>query len=290
MTEHDYYTVQAISASGLKALKKSPAHYRAMVDEPYESTPGQLLGNATHCAILEPELFDTRYTVMPDGLDRRSKEGKEAYARILASGKEALKPADMSDIRAMQESALTHPAYAQILTLSPRIEVEFYFDITHEQYEFISTLSPVRAKIKPDLIIPPCDEYPNGLVLDLKTCGDARTHEFGRTAIRMDMHIQAAFYVENLARIWGVDCAPEFRWLAIETKRPHLNRMYKATRTFLDKGREEVDTLLQLYVDCLSRNEWEGYTHEVDELEMPDWFYSEGEVKVEFFNDEKSDT
>ena len=105
----DYYQIDAISASGLKAMKKSPAHYRAMVDEPYETTPGQILGSATHCAILEPELFDTRYTVMPDGLDLRSKAGKEAYALIQAAGKERLSQVQMDDIRAMQTSALAHP-------------------------------------------------------------------------------------------------------------------------------------------------------------------------------------
>ena len=192
MTKPNYYQIDAISASGLKALKKSPAHYRAMVDEPYETTPGQILGSATHCAILEPELFDTRYTVMPDGLDLRSKAGKEAYALIQAAGKERLSQVQMDDIRAMQTAALAHPVYARLLELGHMTEQEFYWDMPE---------TAIRAKMKPDLIIPPCSEYPNGLVLDLKTCGSAISREFARTAIRMDMHIQAAFYVDNLARI-----------------------------------------------------------------------------------------
>lgn len=280
----DYYSVNAISASGLKAIKRSPAHYRAMMDEPPDTTPGQIIGSATHCAILEPELFDTRYTVMPDGLDRRSKEGKEAYARIIASGKEALSQGAMADIRAMQEAALAHPAYARILTLAPQYEAEFYINRMGDGWR------EYKTKMKPDLIIPPCAEFPNGLVLDLKTCGSASTREFARAAIRMDMHIQAAFYVDNLARIWSTREVPEFWWMAIETKRPHLNCLYRASAGFIDKGREEVDTLLQTYVQCLTDDEWPGYTREVSELEIPDWFYSEGEVKVDFINDEESDT
>lgn len=274
----DYYTTKAISASGLKALKKSPAHYRAMMDEPPDTSPGQLLGSATHCAILEPELFDTRYTVMPDGLDRRSKEGKEAYARIIASGKEALKPSDMDDIRAMQASVLAHPVYAHLLTLPHEVEAERYWALEG---------TGLSAKMKPDLIVPPCDEYQNGLIVDLKTCGDARKRDFARTAIRMDMHIQAAFYVDNMTHWWKVDGQPEFWWLAIEAKRPYLNCIHKASKEFIERGREEVDTLLQLYVDCVFRDEWEGYTREVVELEIPDWFYSDGEVKVELINDDE---
>jgi hypothetical protein len=288
MTEPNYYTVDAISASGLKALKKSPAHYRAMADEPFETTPGQIVGSATHCAILEPELFDTRYTVMPDGLDLRSKAGQEAYALIQAAGKERLSQVQMDDIRAMQSAAMAHPVYARLLELDAQYEAEFYFSaMLVDQSSLL--VSGVPAKMKPDLIIPPCPEYPNGLVLDLKTCGSALSREFARTAIRMDMHIQAAFYVDNLARIWGTDDTPEFWWMAIETKRPHLNCMYAATRAFLDKGREEVDTMLQLYVDCTSSGEWHGYTREVEELDIPTWFYDEGEVKVEFLEDDSDD-
>ena len=281
MTKPDYYQIDAISASGLKALKKSPAHYRAMVDEPYETTPGQILGSATHCAILEPELFDTRYTVMPDGLDLRSKAGKEAYALIQAAGKERLSQVQMDDIRAMQTAALAHPVYARLLELGHMTEQEFYWDMPE---------TAIRAKMKPDLIIPPCSEYPNGLVLDLKTCGSAISREFARTAIRMDMHIQAAFYVDNLARIWGADCTPEFWWMAIETKRPHLNALYRASDGFIQSGRESVDTLLQLYVDCTSSGEWHGYTREVEELDIPAWFYDEGEVKVDFIDSDEENT
>lgn len=280
MNKSDYYKVQAISASGLKALKKSPAHFRAMLDEPYETTPGQLIGSATHCAILEPELFDARYTVMPEGLDRRSKEGKEAYARIIESGKEALSQTAMNDIRAMQAAALAHPVYARLMELDSWYEHEVIWDMrVHD--------TTIRAKMKPDLIVPPCQDYPNGLVLDLKTCGSAISREFARTAIRMDMHIQAAFYSDNLQRIIGTKEPPEFWWMAIETKRPHLNCLYRASNTFIQAGRDEVDRLLELYIQCNTRNEWEGYTREVCELDIPDWFYSDGEVKVELINEDE---
>jgi len=289
----DYYKVDAISASGLKAMKKSPAHYRAMVDEPYETTPGQILGSATHCAILEPELFDTRYTVMPDGLDLRSKAGKEAYALIQAAGKERLSQVQMDDIRAMQTSALAHPVYARLLEIGHMAEQEFYWDCgSCYPSVFGGMCHPTTpAKMKPDLIVPPCPEYPNGLVLDLKTCGSALSREFARTAIRMDMHIQAAFYVDNLAKIWGTNGIPEFWWMAIETKRPYLNALYRASDGFIQSGRENVDTMLQLYVDCISSGEWHGYTREVEELDIPAWFYDEGEgeVKVEFLDEENTD-
>jgi hypothetical protein len=54
------------------------------------------LGTATHCAILEPERFNSEYVAMPEGIDRRTTAGKQAYADLLASGAEILAADDMA--------------------------------------------------------------------------------------------------------------------------------------------------------------------------------------------------
>jgi hypothetical protein len=54
---------------------RSPAHYKAWLENPPEPTPAMALGRAFHCALLEPERFAATH-VVAEKFDRRTKEGK----------------------------------------------------------------------------------------------------------------------------------------------------------------------------------------------------------------------
>ena len=80
MNNEQYHAdTSAISASGLKLFMRSPAHYYAAYLDPNrverQPTPAMRLGTATHCAILEPTRFNAEYAVIPESIDRRTKEG-----------------------------------------------------------------------------------------------------------------------------------------------------------------------------------------------------------------------
>lgn len=259
----NYYDHPAISASGLKLIAQSPMHYWDKYinpdREPEEQTEAQLIGSATHCAVLEPHEFDNRYTVIPEGLDRRTKEGKAAFEAVIATGKTPLKFDAMKDIRAMQASAHAHPISRVIWgKMAPKFEQEFYFE-----------LDGTLAKMKPDLIIEPCDQFPSGLIIDLKTTTDASPAEFGRAVWNMDMAIQAAFYQRGFYS--QHQTVPEFLWLAQEKKRPYLCAYYSATQDVIDYGIREYTRLLAIYRECLSTGTWPGYSNQVTPLTLPAW-------------------
>ena len=67
-----------LSTSALKAFAKSPNHYIEYVNGERKATPAMELGSAIHCAILEPDEWHDRYTIVPK-VDRRTKAGKEAW-------------------------------------------------------------------------------------------------------------------------------------------------------------------------------------------------------------------
>jgi hypothetical protein len=66
----DYHHGPGISRSGLIELKRSPYHYwyRYLNPDykPETATLAQILGNALHTLILEPNEFEKRYFVMPE--------------------------------------------------------------------------------------------------------------------------------------------------------------------------------------------------------------------------------
>lgn len=68
-----YHSGVGISKSGLDLIRKSPAHYRAVVtaanDNERAPTAAQFLGTALHCLVLEPGEFTKEYTLAPSRAD-----------------------------------------------------------------------------------------------------------------------------------------------------------------------------------------------------------------------------
>src|SRR5690606_3808663 len=82
LTNEQYHAASGISRSQLMLLDKSPYHfwYEVLSGEALtkESTPSMNIGSAFHTLLLEPDLFDNEYAVIPN-IDRRTKQGKEDY-------------------------------------------------------------------------------------------------------------------------------------------------------------------------------------------------------------------
>lgn len=95
-----YHHGPGISKSGLDLIRKSPAHYRAVVtaanDNARAPTAAQFIGTALHMIVLEPELFAKTYTLalsradVPDAIDDR--EVLVSMVQKLNEGRQAKLP------------------------------------------------------------------------------------------------------------------------------------------------------------------------------------------------------
>ena len=79
-TNAAYHGNAAISHSKLETFRRRPALYykRYITREITPEEPGAAfrLGSAVHCSVLEPGEMPARYAIKPEGIDRRTKEGK----------------------------------------------------------------------------------------------------------------------------------------------------------------------------------------------------------------------
>lgn len=66
MTDEQYFAADAASNSTLGRLKKSPAHCKAYMDEPFEPTASMKLGSLVHCLVLEHDQVAERYHLAAD--------------------------------------------------------------------------------------------------------------------------------------------------------------------------------------------------------------------------------
>lgn len=126
-----YHRGPGISRSGLMEFKRSPYHYwykylnSDYVSEP--ATPAQILGNALHTYILEPDEFEKRYFVIPE-FNKITKEGKERWKKIKAElgKKEPLSSNQYQVLQAMVASLKKNKLAMQLIEKA-EIEQSLYW-------------------------------------------------------------------------------------------------------------------------------------------------------------------
>lgn len=270
LTNEEHHALpDCIGSSGLRLMMRSPAHYwAAYIDperEPREATPAQMLGTAWHTLVFEPEAFPARYAVVPEGLDRRTKEGKQLFADIEASGKHPLKPDEAVKVQRMASAARAHPVSQLIFDVAGGM-AEATIIVTDPE-------TGVRIRVRPDYMLSPgtCEEFPDGVIVDGKSTMDGAPAEFGRSSWGYGYHIQAALYIDAYMLEYGTTTPPAFLFLAQEKDPPFVATYYAATEAQIKEGRRLYREQLPRYAKCLERNKWPAYGRGIMPLETPPW-------------------
>lgn len=246
----NYNDISAVNKSTLWEMRKSPLHYwHLMHDTPREDTAAMKFGRAVHKQLLQPTLFSEEFIVAPE-CDRRTKEGKQIWNYLLASGKEIISSDDMATIRAMEKEF--KPLRNRFLWCE-----EYH---TERALTWTDSETGVDCKARLDILMP-------DLIIDYKTTTNAGTDVFMREAIRYGYDLQAAMYMEA-ARANGYD-PKGFIFIAQEKTAPYLINILHAGDAFLDRGRWIMMDLLQKYKECRDSDTWPGYGE--NELILPEW-------------------
>ena len=260
MSNAEYRKKEGISASDLKLMMKSMAHWKYYHDHPEESDSEALqFGRAYHKLMLEPDDFESEFIVFPK-IDRRSKEGKEAYAGYLkkAEGKEILSTETYEKLKEMQKALYATP-FVKLLIKGEHEKSFFWKD---EE-------TGVPCKCRPDSYGQIQDEY---ICVDLKTTSDAETDHFMRDALKFGYDIQATHYCNGLEDHFKKPF--KFIFIAQEKTAPYLVNVLQADEYFMASGKELRNTLLEQYKECLETGAYQGYmTKEsgINSLSVPAW-------------------
>lgn len=266
-----------VSASGLKKLKVSPAHYKES-EEDTEETEAIKFGSAYHLYNLQPDKFEDEYYIFDDSAiysvligegfksprsTKQYKEWAESEMRIIGNRKTISKEW-FQTIKAMNERLMRH-SYVRMLLAGGINEQGYMGSIQTEAGE-------INIKFKPDHI-----NEGKKFIVDLKTAKDASADGFQRAAAEMDYQIQAAFYADLLERYNGDGRAYTFFFIAQEKTAPYAFNIFESSPQFISQGRYEYEMLLQLYKYCTDNNHWPGYQiwcenkYGILELKLPSW-------------------
>ena len=116
MNEREYNEADGIRRSDLWKMEDSPEKFKYFLEHPVEQTQAMAFGSACHKFILEPESFLDEYAIAPEGINRRTKEGKEQWETFCNSnaGKTIVNAEDMQTVAEMR-SMLDHCPLAKKL-------------------------------------------------------------------------------------------------------------------------------------------------------------------------------
>lgn len=262
-----------ISSSHFKLMERSPLHYWQQYVNPdrqqREPTAAMLTGTAWHTALFEPHYYERDFVKVPEGIDRRTKEGKALFAEIEASGKTPFKSDEYDQPLAMAAIARRHPVMEMLLGHESCVIENSIFIIDEE--------TSLTLKIRPDLAIMPCDQFPHGLILDGKTTQDASPEAFGRSSWDLQYHMQAAYYGDVWMRFWKTKQRPPFIFFAQEKVEPFATAIYSMSEKMMDYGHKVYRDHLLKINECHRTGIWPSYNNEIVNISLPAW----AEKKVE---------
>ena len=262
MENADYHAHPAISKSHLDLIARSPLHYWARYIDPKrvmpEPTPAMRLGSALHTHVLELHKWDREYVVAPDGIDRRTKAGKEAWSAFEAeaAGKTVLSRDEADHVMHMGRAIHSHPAAAMLLNLPGEAET------THVWTDANTGLG---CKCRPDWLT-----KDGSIVVDLKTTEDASPAGFRKSIGQWRYGVQAAWYSWGLQEATGIRPA-QFIFCAVEKKAPYAVACYAADEEMIQLGMETAMRDLQRIAECRTAERWPGYSDQIEMISLPNW-------------------
>lgn len=193
------------SASDLKALARSPLHYKNRMYGGYNSQ-AQLRGRRFHAAIEDWGRFEKEHIVAP-AFDRRTKDGKLRFVEfeLEHQDKTVLTRAEWDEIVGMRDSLYSVQAIRFWLEQPALREASILWE-NHQ--------TGVWCKCRPDLL-----DQVEGVCLDFKTTKDASIESFSRSISMFGYDLAATHYLD------GTHC-DRYGWIAVESIPPFAACLY----------------------------------------------------------------
>lgn len=264
LSNSNYHSDKAIGSTGLKRILVSPAHFK--YPNPFNATRAKEIGTAIHCRILESDRWDKDYKVAE--CDVRT---SAIYKDICKTHpkERVLTSTEYENVRGMQQGVLRNRHCRELIEAPGRYELSLFTT---------DPITGVNVKVRYDKLTD------SGMPVDLKKCQKAGRDDFSRTINNYGYHISAAFYMDAWFWQFGEEL-DVMRWISVEEQSPHSAMRWKPDPDMMMIGRAMYREALDLYAQCLDRDEWPSYDDEEEDIGLPNYAvsrYEEGlEVELE---------
>lgn len=281
MCNDEYHARPEYSSSQLKDLLRSAAHFYSFniaKEHEKESKKHLDFGTLAHALFLEPEVFTDEFSVLPadapkpptDVMRNAKNPSADSLARIewwdaweAENGKKITITEDqLSGAKRIVQSLQGLSMYGVMLEHAGMAEASIFF--TDPIYD-------LQLRIRPDYHIIPCEAFPNGLIIDVKTANDARPTAFSKACGNFAYDLSAVMYREGFQQYYQTEDKPDFIYLVAENDAPFVAKQYKASDLFLSVGEVRYRKAKELLAESQLMNQWGGYSLELEEIFLPSY-------------------
>ena len=273
----DYVQIKKMNPSTLVAGCHSMKRLKRLIDEGFqEETNAMRLGSGAHALLLEPEVFEARFCVMPDfhlselNLREAKSKGEALEDRRTESKATKFYKREVAAFVAEypDKTILTQEQYDQCLyaieSIWDRPKMRELVESSAKEVTVYGTILGVECKGRLDLLN-------HTTIADLKTTPNVHKKAFGRIFSNLNYAFKLAFYRELVRQNWnGV---LEVQLITQELTGDFDNALVPVPAIVLDNAWAKVVEVMTEYKRCLETNRWPGVDKGKDyyELDVPNW-------------------
>lgn len=269
ITVAEYDAIDAVRQSNLKMLERSPLHYRHAIDEERAAAAtarvlgdeqpkddkdreATIVGDASHCAIFEPERFETDYLVYP-GKVRNGKEWEAWRAANITTGRVCLLQRQREKAARIGEAVRGNPRVADLLKYGkPEMTLQWVDEATG-----------LPCKARADWLGPS--------LVGLKTARSIIPRDVGHAVMRYHYTLQWAFYRAGYIALTGDEKIP-LREIFVESTEPRDVIVYRVTDEAIALGEFYRSAWMAQLASCIQQDMWPGMGHFAErDIELPKW-------------------
>jgi hypothetical protein len=248
ITASEYDAIDAINYSSLKKFMISPMHHKANLDaEPYTNEAFNV-GNAVHHFCLKPESFESTWTVAPV-CDKRTKDGKEAYAQFLESsaGKSVLAPDEWETVKYTGQAVKNNKFFKELMGSKE----------VHKECVILADYAGVVIKGRLDAF-----NVTENCILDIKTFNKPpEIHSVISEIFARKYHYQAYIYRKLGESITGG--IPDFYWCFVEKNKPNSVAWFKFSPNLVTEDAiQGIEEALCRFQNAKNSDIWTGFANE----------------------------
>lgn len=276
-----------INWSTLRYIATSPKLLRWRVEHPQPDTDTLRLGRAIHCAILEPDEFEKRWTTV--GRCAGTKKGGDVcgstgslyhegswYCRVRGhaphgagdppDGMEVIAPESRELALVCAEAVRSHKKASGLFEGG---YAEQSIEWTHEETGLAcrGRLDYIRAKD----------------IVDLKSTRYGTLREIQMDFARHLYYAQVAWYHDGAIAAGRLPKDAELPYIvAVSTTEPYDVVPYRLSRIAYEAGQIAYRDLLLKYAECQAAEWWPGIAPDMQTLEVPPWSLGMNGSEVEY--------
>lgn len=265
MPDDEYHGGPELSHTGMKALLRSPKHYREQQAHRVQKSAFDF-GHAVHARVLGvgADIVAIPTSMLAKNGAASTTEAKEFIEQARADGLVPLKADVVARVETTAAAVLANPKAASLLTLPGDPEVSGFA---------MDPETGIRLRIRVDYLAALRSGRP--LPVDLKTTTDVRRPKLRRVIEDLSYDIQAATYRHVIKELVGEEAAP-MQLVFVEVEPPHEVRVIQlAHHDWMEGGELKMRRAIETYARCLRTDQWPGDDDEPGEIEalIPRPFY-----------------